>query len=212
MTMNKAPPTPIHLLRPHSSRINTLWFSDDNERLYSGDTSGMVIITSTRTLRSIASWKAHNEGLLGVQEWNDSVLTYVLIYPLNSYLPFTQDSHGRDNKLHVWTLVRETTARVREAASQPGLPTPSLQYSMDVNALNYCRFSLMPLPSLQNEEQSALIALPNLIESSLVSSTTSSFYLTMFWLACIRRTSGSCPLRSDYMQPLEKTARRICHL
>ncbi|KAK7683445.1 hypothetical protein QCA50_013277 [Cerrena zonata] len=143
-------PNPIHLLRPHSSRINALWFSEDNERLYSGDTSGMVIITSTRTLRSIASWKAHDEGILGIQEWDDSVLT-----------------HGRDNKLHVWTLLRETAAHVRDAASQPGLPTPSLRYSMDVNALNYCRFSLMPLPTLQNEERSALIALPNLIESSL---------------------------------------------
>lgn len=92
-------------------------------------------------------------------------------------LPFTQDSHGRDNKLHVWTLLRETAAHVRDAASQPGLPTPSLRYSMDVNALNYCRFSLMPLPTPQNEERSALIALPNLIESSLVSPTVSFYWL-----------------------------------
>ena len=79
-----------------------------------------------------------------------------------------QDSHGRDNKLHLWTLIQETTAHVRGAASQPGLPTPVLKYSMDVNALNYCRFSLLPLPTFSDKEHTALIALPNLIESSLV--------------------------------------------
>ncbi|CAL1716304.1 unnamed protein product [Somion occarium] len=39
---------------------------------------------------------------------------------------------------------------------------------MDVNALNYCRFSLMPLSdATRTEETTALIALPNLVESSL---------------------------------------------
>ncbi|PBL01435.1 hypothetical protein ARMGADRAFT_1119972 [Armillaria gallica] len=45
---------------------------------------------------------------------------------------------------------------------------------MDVNALNYCRFSLMPLPpndniagsSSKDQSNEALIALPNLVESS----------------------------------------------
>lgn len=83
-------------------------------------------------------------------------------------LYFTQRSHGRDNKLHVWSLIRETAARVREAASQPGLPTPTLKYSMDVNTLNYCRFSLMSLSNSPGEGKTALLALPNLIESSLV--------------------------------------------
>lgn len=39
---------------------------------------------------------------------------------------------------------------------------------MDVNALNYCRFSLIPIPTGSSSgEASALIALPNLVESSV---------------------------------------------
>lgn len=40
---------------------------------------------------------------------------------------------------------------------------------MDVNALNYCRFSLVRLPhSPEVTEPRALLALPNLVESSVV--------------------------------------------
>lgn len=38
---------------------------------------------------------------------------------------------------------------------------------MDVNALNYCRFSLMPSDS--GTEKKAFVALPGLIDSSVVS-------------------------------------------
>lgn len=78
------------------------------------------------------------------------------------------DRHARDNKLHVWERVLEPAAALGHAASL-SLPTPPLCYSMDVNALNYCRFSLMPLAeSARNDERRALIALPNLVESSFV--------------------------------------------
>lgn len=50
----------------------------------------------------------------------------------------------------------------------PDLPTPGLVYSMDVNALNYCRFSLLPLSSGEDRDPVALIALPNLVDSSTV--------------------------------------------
>jgi len=95
--------------------------------------------------------------------------------------------HGRDNKLHVWTRIEELPSSIRlgGSAALPGLPIPILCYSMDVNALNYCRFSLMTLPLSHNasgsgshpdeggagsEEPSmqALVALPNLVESSSV--------------------------------------------
>jgi len=72
------PPTPIYLLRSHPSPISTFSFSDDNERIYSGDTSGLVVVTSTSSLRAIASWKAHTDGLLGIEEWETRVITYVL--------------------------------------------------------------------------------------------------------------------------------------
>ncbi|EGN98932.1 hypothetical protein SERLA73DRAFT_168506 [Serpula lacrymans var. lacrymans S7.3] len=152
------PPSPVHLLRSHFSPVNVLSFSNDNERLYSGDTSGLVVITSTRSLRAIASWKAHSDGLLGVEEWDAHIIT-----------------HGRDNKIHVWARIDEFPAaasiRLGGSASLPGLPTPNLRYSLDVNALNYCRFSLLPLlqaeHAIQNTDTEALIAVPNLVESSL---------------------------------------------
>jgi ASTRA-associated protein 1 len=47
---------------------------------------------------------------------------------------------------------------------------------MDVNALNYCRFSLLlqPASAQFSESNEALIALPNLVESSLVRITDES--------------------------------------
>ena len=62
-------------------QINAVSFSDDNERIYSGDLSGKVVVTSTRTLRSIAEWQAHKDGILGVREWKDDVITYLSFSP-----------------------------------------------------------------------------------------------------------------------------------
>ncbi|KAJ7637684.1 WD-40 repeat-containing protein [Mycena polygramma] len=142
-----APASPAHLLRSHSVDVTALFFSDDNERLYSGDASGRVVVTSTRSLRAIVSWPAHTDSILGVQEWGFRIVT-----------------HSRDHKLHVWTRVEDLppSARVGGSAALPDLPTPALCYSLDVNALNYCRFSLLPGSS----PDEALIALPNLVESS----------------------------------------------
>ena len=57
--------------------MNVVCFSDDNERIYSGDAEGTVVVTSTRSLRAIATWKAHTDGLLGIQEWEDQIITSV---------------------------------------------------------------------------------------------------------------------------------------
>ncbi|KZP31812.1 WD40 repeat-like protein [Athelia psychrophila] len=151
------PPSPSHILRSHTTSLSALAFSPDNERIYSGDASGLVIITSTRSLRAIASWKAHTEGVLGIEEWGNRVVT-----------------HGRDNKLHVWDRVSEPTASASiraggfatATASASALLNPTLFCSMDVNSLNYCRFSLLPTPMSSSKSNDALIALPNLIESS----------------------------------------------
>ncbi|KAF8968172.1 WD-40 repeat-containing protein [Flammula alnicola] len=147
------PPTPLHLLRSHSSSISAVAFSDDNERIYSADTSGKVVVTSTRSLRSIAVWNAHTDSILGVEEWDKFIVT-----------------HGRDNKVHVWQRIEELPldARIGGSAGLPSLPTPTLCYSMDVNALNFCRFSLLKLPKVseENAKPKALIALPNLVDSS----------------------------------------------
>jgi hypothetical protein len=70
----------------------------------------------------------------------------------------------------VWArvdLTEATSISVGGSAALPasGLTTPSLCYSLDVNALNYCRFSLLPS---DGTESSALVAVPNLVESALV--------------------------------------------
>ncbi|KAJ7593068.1 WD-40 repeat-containing protein, partial [Mycena floridula] len=141
------PPSPSHILRTQASPITSLSISADNERIYSGDASGVVVVTSSRSFRALTTWKAHTDGLLGLQEWGNQIIT-----------------HGRDNKLHVWDRVQESQ-RIGSSAVSPGLPTPTLRYSMDVNALNYCRFSLLPV-NVPGLPTSALLALPNLIESS----------------------------------------------
>ncbi|KAF7312232.1 WD40 repeat-containing protein [Mycena indigotica] len=139
------PPTYDHLLRSHSTDVTALFFSSDNERLYSGDASGRVVVTSTRSLRPITSWPAHTDSILGIEEWKDCIIT-----------------HSRDHKLFIWTRIQDLPAseRVGGSAAFNDLPTPSLVLSMDVNALNFCRFSLLP------STQDALIAIPNLVESS----------------------------------------------
>jgi len=58
----------------------------------------------------------------------------------------------------------------------PGTLILELGYSLDVNALNFCRFSLLCLdvqPS--SADMRALVAVPNLVESSLAS--PSSFFI-----------------------------------
>ncbi|KIJ67111.1 hypothetical protein HYDPIDRAFT_109119 [Hydnomerulius pinastri MD-312] len=145
-----SPPSPLHVLRTHIEPVSALFISHDNERIFSGDAKGRVVVTSTRSLRAIANWAAHTDALLGIEEVGNQILT-----------------HGRDNKIHVWDQPTES-ASIRQggAASLTDLPIPSLCYSLDVNALNYCRFSLLPSSSPESEI-AALIAVPNLVESSL---------------------------------------------
>ncbi|KAJ7104239.1 hypothetical protein B0H15DRAFT_809146 [Mycena belliarum] len=147
-----APAAPTHLLRSHAADVTALAFSPDNERLYSGDASGRVVVTSTRTLRPIAAWPAHTDGILGVQEWGARVVT-----------------HSRDHTLNVWDRVQDLPAAAA-AASALEAPAPALRYSLAVNALNYCRFSLLPsapdLADADADAEDALLALPNLVESS----------------------------------------------
>ena len=70
-------PPPLHIIRSHTSAISALFVSGDNERIYSGDVSGLAVITSTRSFRPLASWKAHTDGLLGLEEWGKQVITSV---------------------------------------------------------------------------------------------------------------------------------------
>ena len=77
MSAAPPPPTPQHILRSHSSPISALSVSGDNERIYSADASGKVVVTSTGSLRAITQWNAHTDSVLGVEEWDSYILTYV---------------------------------------------------------------------------------------------------------------------------------------
>ena len=76
MSAAPLPPTPQHILRSHSSPITALSVSGDNERIYSADASGKVVVTSTGSLRAITQWNAHTDSILGVEEWDDHIITY----------------------------------------------------------------------------------------------------------------------------------------
>lgn len=72
------PSSPLHTLRIHQQPVLVVSVSSDNERIYSGDAKGRVVITSTRSFRAISDWQAHKDGLLGIEEFNDHVITFVL--------------------------------------------------------------------------------------------------------------------------------------
>jgi ASTRA-associated protein 1 len=73
--MSLPAPEPAHILRFHTDPITCITISQDNERIYAGDAAGNVTISSPLSLRRLADWKAHKESVLGVQEWNDKVIT-----------------------------------------------------------------------------------------------------------------------------------------
>lgn len=74
--MPPAPP-PIHTLRTHSAPIASLAFAADNSLIYSGDQDGFLSITDAKTRRALALWKGHEAGVLGVQEWDGRLISYV---------------------------------------------------------------------------------------------------------------------------------------
>lgn len=63
------PPTPFHILRAHSTALSCLAFSENNSHLLAGDQDGTVSVTDLGARRVLASWHAHEGGVLGVGEW-----------------------------------------------------------------------------------------------------------------------------------------------
>lgn len=103
---------------------------------------------------------------------------YVLI---QDDLAIHRYSHGRDNKLCVWGRVVEApeSTTLGDTAARLNLTTPQLSYALDVNALNYCRFSLLCDPAHSHEEKRAMIALPGLIDSTVVGYVPLVFIMTV---------------------------------
>lgn len=97
------------------------------------------------------------------------------------------------------------------SASLPGLQAPELCYSMDVNALNYCRFSLLPLPEdAETGDRRALVAVPNLVESAHVRVCSIDIHVDRNADTCLithRQMCGRSPESNACMPLLGKQAR-----
>ncbi|OJD16795.1 hypothetical protein AJ78_03085 [Emergomyces pasteurianus Ep9510] len=145
----KLPPaTPVYVLRGHASPIHAVRFYSMNSRLISGDAEGWVVIWDMSTKRAVASWKAHESAVLGVEG-----------VVVNSDRDVEREgqgggderwvfTHGRDHKLRVWRL---NLADEKDLSKE--LPVDDLKgaqpqrepwmfHSLSVNALNFCAFSL----------------------------------------------------------------------
>ena len=103
---------------------------------------------SLTTFRPLLLFKAHTAGVLTVLFWEDKLLT-----------------HGRDNKIHIFDWdAAEWQNRNRTSLPSPTSPDELLPaYSIQVNALGYCKCSLWPVSAGQ-----ALIAVPATLEDSQV--------------------------------------------
>ena len=67
---NGNPPLiPRFILRGHTATIHSLVFFDENAYLATGDGDGWIIIWSLATKRSVAVWKAHDGGIVGMKPW-----------------------------------------------------------------------------------------------------------------------------------------------
>ncbi|WVW85056.1 hypothetical protein I302_107092 [Kwoniella bestiolae CBS 10118] len=159
-----SPPPPFHLLRTHHSPISSVHFNPSNTLLYSGDQDGYISVLDLKVRRVVAYWKAHEGGILGLEEWQGGLI-----------------SHGRDNIIHFY----ESLKRPYISSGIGNTPKKGLEVikSLPTNTLNFCRFSLLPLLPMQDEngreemngqgkgkgkEQEALIAVPSLLDSELV--------------------------------------------
>ncbi|KDN47719.1 WD40 repeat-like protein, partial [Tilletiaria anomala UBC 951] len=126
-----------------------------------GDSHGQVSVTSMRTYRQTAFWKAHNDSVLGVEMVTDDIIV----------------TSGRDNELHVWSLSGKGKED-RGSESQPSatsLPQPAKLYTVAVNAMNYCRFSILACGDAPGRPHSEdlgcpemLIAVPHTLESAYI--------------------------------------------
>lgn len=67
-------PTPFHLLRSHHAPISAVHFNHDNTLLYAGDQDGFVSVSDLNFRRVILFWKAHEGGVLGLEEWEGRMI------------------------------------------------------------------------------------------------------------------------------------------
>lgn len=178
-------PYPIHTIRTHSGPISHVAFSVSNRLLYSADQDGTVAVTDLSTRRVVASFEAHQGGVLGLAEWNGGLVSQGRDNTVKFHLPLatnTQDDNSSQPQGKLDTLT-------------PLLPSPSVIAVLPINAINFCKLSLVDIPSrlshhlshLRADEdqgkslqgplgngqahRQGLMAVPNLLDSDSVSPT-----------------------------------------
>ncbi|BGP19252.1 Astra associated protein 1 Asa1 [Rhodosporidiobolus nylandii] len=166
------PLQPSYILRSHSTVVSLLRFTRD--------TDGYVVLWELRTRRARYCWKAHDGGVLGVDEFAGGVLT-----------------QGRDNNLRFFPLPPSAssssssvlpgaaTAVHSHSSPTPGLSFdapaevggPGMAWEMGVNAMTFCGMGLLrlPLPSGAGQdgkgkagEEQALVAVVSLTKDEFV--------------------------------------------
>lgn len=145
--------------------------NSEDSFLLIGDATGKVSLTSLRTHRPLLHWQAHRpaSSILGVQAWMEEGNLQIL-------------THGRDNSIKIWkTNVHSEQQRRRQEAYTGGRKedSPELILTLDVNALNFCRFSIL-VSSIQGSE--TLLAVPHTVESG---------YIDLYQLPAKRRLYSS---------------------
>lgn len=120
------------------------------------------ILPTRSVLAGSCGWAAHHRRMAR------SAAAHVRCLASLHPCPDSNDhSHGRDNKIRCWQLPQSIPALRRSSAH--AVPSPkrldalAAVWEMDVNAMAYCRMSLMPLPS-----DAALVAVPALTKDDQV--------------------------------------------
>jgi WD40 repeat protein len=132
------------VLRTHAYSVTSVDFNGGCE-LVSGDEGGWVFVWSLVTRRPTAVFRAHEKAVIKVQWFNsgDRVIT-----------------HGRDNKLYIFQLGQELSTKLPTKNDGGGQwLKPLMVHSQDVNALNFCAFSM---------HNDAVIAVPGTLSSETV--------------------------------------------
>ncbi|KAI8602695.1 WD40-repeat-containing domain protein [Dissophora ornata] len=185
-TSAPAPPTPSFIFRGHDAPVQALEFFASNTFLATGDEAGWICVWDVWRRRQVHRWHGHPTGsvlalkAIPFRPGPENISRMVSSEPTlavdkgrrrksdSSGSIERQDqayivSHGRDNEIHVWdinTILQKSIKRADLAAAHV---TPSANsqditpvFSLPVNALNFCKLSILAIevsPRLEQEPE-----------------------------------------------------------